>query len=278
MHIVTKILVVLAAVLSILLAALSVAYTANADRVREEFLNLKATAAANANMSSADAAKHAQERQALQDQIAALQEENQRLKEQFSGIQRERAQLLAQVRTLEVAREGFASKIDQLASTADTQAALISSYRDEVRTLRQNEIRSAQREVELADRINDLSGQLEVAQETNRALQEQLVALRDEAGLNESFASDASAATARPIQARIINVQRDPGGNTLVSIDAGTNDRLSKGQELSIARGNSFVAKVVLEEVNLNESIGRVDFLGRAVDVRPGDTVLAPRR
>jgi peptidoglycan hydrolase CwlO-like protein len=277
-HIVTKILVVLAAALSILLAALSVAYTANADRIRGEFLDLKAEAAVQSNLASTAAARFGQERDALQAQIAALQNEAQRLQEQVSPLQRERAQLLAQVKQLEVSREGFESKIDQLASTADTQAALITSYRDEVQLLRENELRYAQREIELADRINDLSGQLEVAQETNRALQEQLVEVRDQAGLSSpTVAGSAGAGAAGPIQARILNVRRDAGGNTLVAIDAGTNDRLRRGQELSIARGNEFVAKVILQEVNLNESIGRVDFLGRTSDVRPGDLVFASR-
>lgn len=276
MHIVTKILVVLAAALSILLAALSVAYTANADRIRGEFLDLKAEAAVQSNLASTATARFGQERDALQEQIAALQNENQRLQEQVSPLQRERAQLLAQVKQLEVSREGFESKIDQLASTADTQAALISSYRDEVQLLRENELRYAQREIELADRINDLSGQLEVAQETNRALQEQLVEVRDQAGLSSPTVAG-SASPGGPIQARILNVRRDAGGNTLVAIDAGTNDRLRRGQELSIARGNEFLAKVILQEVNLNESIGRVDFLGRSADVRPGDLVFASR-
>lgn len=277
MHIVTKILVVLAAVLSVLLAALSVAYTANADRIRNEFLDMQARIAVAENTSSTNVAKSAQEREALQVQLDALQGENQRMKEQFNALQRDRAQLLAEVKTLEVAREGVESKIDQLASTADTQAALITSYRDEVQLLRENELRYAQREVELADRINDLAGQLEVAQETNRALQEQLVAIRDQAGLGGPVAQDGSASRSGPIQARVLNVRRDAGGNTLVAIDAGTNDRLRRGQELSIARGSSFVAKVVLQEVNLNESIGRVDFLGRSVEVRPGDLVFASR-
>jgi len=276
-HIVTKILVVLAAVLSVLLAALSVAYTANATQIREQFLDLKADVATQQSRANEAQAKLNQRDNALTDEIAALQSENQRLKEQFNTLQRERAQLLAEVQRLEVAREGVESKIDQLASTADTQAALITSYRDEVQLLRDNELRYAQREIELADRINDLSGQLEVAQETNRALQEQLVELRDETGLGDNAVAFDGSAAGGPIQARILNVRRDAGGNTLVAIDAGSNDRLRQGQELSIARGNSFVAKVVLQEVNLNESIGRVDFLGRSADVRPGDLVFASR-
>ncbi|MFG0256843.1 MAG: hypothetical protein ACF8GE_02970 [Phycisphaerales bacterium JB043] len=277
MHIVTKLLVVLSAVLAILLAALSVAYTANADRVRDEFKNLQSKADAIETAKGLVEATSGQARETQKGVIADLED-------QLEDAQRERLAVLDMNNKLEADRnalqvnfQGMQAKIDQLTAAVDTQANLLASYRDEVRLLRDNELRYAQREIDLMDRINDVAGQLEVAQETNRALQEQLIALQTQSGLGGTTIAGTDGNSS--VRARVTRVSRERGGDkVLASIDAGSNDSLRENQELTIVRNNSFVAKLILENVTLNESVGRIDTLGRNVEVRPGDTVVTSVR
>ncbi|MHC4976861.1 MAG: hypothetical protein ACYTF7_09695 [Planctomycetota bacterium] len=276
MHIVTKFLVVLSAVLAILLAALSVAYTANADRVRDEFKNLESQRDSLRETQSLLSTSNQQARNQQNQVIAELEDQVEDSNRERLAVLDMNNQLDAERRTLQVNFQGMQSKIDQLTAAVDTQANLLASYRDEVRLLRDNELRYAQREIDLMDRINDIGGQLEVAQETNRSLQEQLIALQTQSGLGTAIAgNDADAG----VRARVTRVSRERGGDKLLaSIDAGSNDSLRQNQELTIVRNNSFVAKLILENVALNESVGRIDTLGRNVEVRPGDMVVTSVR
>jgi hypothetical protein len=275
-HIVTKFLVVLSAVLAILLAALSVAYTANADRVRDEFKNLESQRDSLRETQSLLSTSNQQARNQQNQVIAELEDQVEDSNRERLAVLDMNNQLDAERRTLQVNFQGMQSKIDQLTAAVDTQANLLASYRDEVRLLRDNELRYAQREIDLMDRINDIGGQLEVAQETNRSLQEQLIALQTQSGLGTAIAgNDADAG----VRARVTRVSRERGGDKLLaSIDAGSNDSLRQNQELTIVRNNSFVAKLILENVALNESVGRIDTLGRNVEVRPGDMVVTSVR
>lgn len=279
MHVVTKILVVLATVMSILLAAMSVAFTANADRIRTENERLRTMEDAQVSTLKADKAAHGAARLRLEEQISNLNEEIAQLKREQIALQQDSARHMADSEAAKAEAVAVQAKIDQLASTVATQTELIASYRTEVTSLRDNELRYSRREIELADRISELTGQLEVAQETNRALQEQLAEVTY-GGSGRPRPGGSGPVASGPIRAQITELRRDPGsGSTLASIDAGSNDRLRPNMELSIVRGNTFIGKLTLESVDLNEAVGRVDLLGnRNASVRQGDLVVTSLR
>jgi len=277
-HVVTKILVVLATVMSILLAAMSVAFTANADRVRSENERLRIMESAQESTLKAKSSAESAARVRLEDTNTTLNEQIASMKREQIALQQETARQMADAEAAKAEAVAVQAKLDQLASTVATQTELISSYRTEVRTLRDNELRYSRREIELADRISELTGQLEVAQETNRALQEQLAEITY-GGSSPTRPGEVRTAGG-PIRAQITELRRDPGsGSTLASIDAGSNDRLRENMELSIVRGNTFIGKLTLESVDLNEAVGRVDMLGnRNTSVRQGDLVVTSLR
>ena len=283
MHPLTKVLVVLAALLSIALAAFTIAYTANAERLRSEFADARELARAAQEQATRDGSDHATERARLEQQIADLGNQASSFQNSLAGLQRDNARLLADLKTAEADKLSIQAKIDQLAATNQTLSALIAKYRDEVTTLRSNELQYARREIELSDRASDLSGQLEVALENNRSLQEQLVEMRDQAANARRGVSSASSLggdTIKPsaaIRARITSVRSDPAtGAVLVQIDQGTTGQLRQNMELSVVRGQQFLGKVVLQTVDVAEAVGRVDFLGRtAVAILPGDMVIS---
>jgi hypothetical protein len=281
-HILTKILAVFAALLAIGLSALTIAYTANADRVRADYQAQVLRAQqfeARANEASA-AAQNAIA--SIQRQIDTIEQQRDSLEAEASQLRQNNARLLTDARQAQAAEQSIRSKIDQLAATSETLSRIVASYRDEVATLRTNELRYARNETQLSDRINDLTGQLEVALENNRALQEQLVEVRTQLATTESGGAIAGpgrntvAAAATPLRARVTSVQRGPAGELLVEINAGTNDQLRANNELSLVRGEQFLGKVRLTRVDNQQSIGVVDFLGRpSREIRAGDTVVS---
>jgi predicted RNase H-like nuclease (RuvC/YqgF family) len=280
-HILTKILAVFAALLAIGLSALTIAYTANADRVQSDYQSQvlraqasearAAEASANANIAIGT----------IQKQIDEIGRQRDALESESSQLRQNNARLLTDARQAEAAEQSIRSKIDQLAATSETLSRIVASYREEVATLRTNELRYARNETQLSDRVNDLTGQLEVALENNRALQEQLVEVRTqlatvERGGASASGSGAFASAATPIRARVTVVKRGPAGELLVEINAGSRDQLRANNELSLVRGDTFLGKVRLTRVDPQQSVGVVDFLGRpSRDIREGDTVVS---
>ncbi|RMD65971.1 MAG: hypothetical protein D6824_01690 [Planctomycetota bacterium] len=284
MHIVTKILVVFAAILAALLSALTVAYTHNASQIVRDRQRLsQMVAARDADLRARDAQFAAaqrqfdQERQNLASQIASLTQEQ-------ASLRNENTKLVADAKSAQIQAASLQSQIEQMTATEKTMALLIESYRNELTSLREGQLRSAEREQELADRINDLTGQLQVAQDNNRALQEQL------AELQASLSSGAVASTAtgrggaagssNVVQARVLSVSPDrASGQLLAEIDAGSNDRVRKGMTLNIVRDGRFLGRMIVTRVDLQRAVGRIDTLNnRNVRVQPGDIVLSSLR
>jgi len=282
LHILTKFLVVFAAVLSVLLAGLSIAYTSNADRIVSEY-NIERDRAAKAEgQAAAVMATAAAERESLQKKIADLEASLQSATDAMASIQGENARLLTEVNTLKQASVTHSAQIDQFTAVVQTYATLNKSQADELQRLRERELEFNKKEIELSDRINDLQGELEVSRETNRSLQEQLVSTREQMDRTQQGGVVSAPGTSggylrAPLgfQSRITGVRKDETGATMVSITGGSNDALKVGMRLNIVR-DQFLASLVLERVDQSESIGRVDFLGRQgqVEIRQGDRVI----
>lgn len=287
MHIVTKFLVIFAAVLSILLAGLSIAYTSNAERLVSEVRLERDRATKAEGQAAAVTSASAGERESLQAKLLELETALRQAADSTNDLQASNARLLAEVNSLKQAAVTHSAQIDQFTAVVQTYASLNKAQADELNQLRDRELDFARKEIELTDRVNDLSGELEVSRETNRSLQEQLVESRraTEVGtspstgtsLGTTAASDAGLLKAPTgFRSQITGVRDDESGSTLVSIPAGTSDGLRERMKLSIVR-DGFLATLVLERVDQNESIGRVDYLGRRgqVEIRAGDLVMA---
>lgn len=280
MHIVTKILVVIAAVLSILLSALTIAFSTNAERITDGYEAIRAEKEAAETAMQAAVAEEAAERQKKAQELQALEGEIDALAEQIDSLKQRNANLITQNAQAVTDRQTVLARIDQLSATAQTQATLIENMYSELTGLRDNELQHEQQKIQFTERINDLAGQLEVALETNRALQERLVELQAQAGAGTAgVGGERRPFGQRELQARVTNVMREPSsGRLLAEIDAGTSDDLRPGVDLVIARNGEFVANLTVENATLNEAIGRVQTLGRNVNVQAGDAVYRLRR
>lgn len=286
MHILSKIFVVVAAVLSVLLSGLTMAYAVNADRVLADYSAEQARRQSAEGNLRAETEGASVERSRLNASISdlnnALAARDSQIRELQTGVARE----IAAKRDAQSQRDEILNKTKVLEETSRTQAKLLEGYRTEVTSLRDSEVVFRQRELELEDRINDLESQREVLEQTMRALQEQLTEVRTTLAGAQTGATSSSGAAARPfvdsgtlITARIEKIEKDPASGALyATINAGTNDRIRDNMQLYIGRNNEFIGHLIITKTDLNHAIGRIDLLGRSVAVQSGDTVLSRLR
>lgn len=282
MHILTKFLVVFAAVLSVFLAALTIAYSANAERITqslsgEQSLRAQATAAL-----AAQTAQSQSETTRLNSQIQQLARDMAERAKEVNQYQTENARLLADKNKAEASRMAIEGKIAELGELAKTQASLITSYREEVTGLRKNELDYRSQMLGLEQRMSDLESQREVLEGTVRALQEQLAeaktaqetALKGGGTGKAGKASEPFMFTGPLIQARVESVSKDTAsGAMLAKISVGSNDQIRENMKMLVIRNGQFIANLVIVQTDLKWSIGRVETLGREVEVKEGDLV-----
>jgi len=279
-HVLTKVFLVFAAVLSIGLSALTIAYAVNTDRIAADYnsaLASKAVAEAQVATNLASAGERDRENSAQLEQLNRDLASRDAL---ARDLESQRATLLADKNKAEAARQSVESKIAELGETVKTQASLIESYTNEVRTLRTNELKYRQQSLDMEDRMSDLESQREVLEQNYRAVQEELAeARRTTDGVRTGTATAVdqpftySGAT---ITGSVEEVASDAAsGSTLVKINVGSNDRVTKNMRFHIVRDNTFVGNLVVVQSDLKWSVGRFDALGRGETARAGDRVLS---
>lgn len=293
MHVLTKIFVVLVSLLAVLLVPLVVVYAHNEDAYKTRFERAEATASTLRADMTASQSSHAAE-------LNRLSTELDEARDACADVEQARVQAESELRRLEsrlAAEQSMKAEIENrlatLATGVRTSQDLIESLVSEVRSLRTDALSLQRQKIELDEALRDVTGQLEVAVQARRALQEELQRLRDELAnatdqLGRAIAQGynpqddgvrAGAVGVAPtvsLEATVIGVRRS-AGQVLAEIDAGSVDGLQVGWMLSVGRGGDFRGRIRLIEVDLNRSIGVVDLedtaVGRTVEV--GDSVYA---
>jgi septal ring factor EnvC (AmiA/AmiB activator) len=287
-HVLTKVFVVIAALLSILLAGMVIVHTSNTDKVRADYQAELARRLATDSALQTASAQGGSEKSRLMDQIQQAQNDRNELQQQMTNLASERSKLLADLNRALAEKTTSESKIGELTETARTQSTLIASMREELGTIRGSETSSRKKLLDAEDRINDLTSKNDVLTQNIRALQEELAernralqvagtqAASGAAGLVSGSAPQPFVYSGPRIVGRVESVSRDSAsGRTLAKITVGSNDRVSNNMLLRIVRDNEFVANLVVSNTDLSFSVGAVDFLGRSVDVREGDMVVS---
>jgi multidrug efflux pump subunit AcrA (membrane-fusion protein) len=279
-HVVTKILLVFCAVLSLLLAALTMSYAANASEIRAGYkaMELEKLAAQSArdDLSSQwqqQVAKWEADIKAANDGLDSVRAEN-------ANLQAQRTELRTQLEQAKAAAEAAANRIVDLAGTANTLADLNKVQREEVSRLRDVQVQSSRREAELLDRLNDLESQREVLEQNARALQERLKETQLElttakGGGTVNDPNQPFEYVGSPIFARVTEVFKSPNQEDMVTISEGSNRNIRQNMIMNIVRGDKFIAKLIITTVEPNRAVGRIDKLGKEVAVQTDDRVLS---
>jgi hypothetical protein len=281
-HILTKVFVLFASVLSIAMAALAISYSVNADRVTADYRNQLARATSAESALSASKAKHGQEKATFQDDIAALTDELASRDADTRRLEASNSELRIALRQAEAARESITSKIAQLGVTTETQARIIDEYKSEMDRFRKAELAYRDEKIDLEKSLSNLESQVIVYEQVKRALQEQIeelrIALTNPGGSDAAGSSDIPTEIAGPIiRGSIDEVLSDPAsGDTLVKINLGSNDRLRENTRLYIHRGNNvYLGELVIFRVDLNHAVGRVAYTAADQSIREGDQVMS---
>lgn len=282
MHILTKVFIVFAAVLSLILAALTMAYSVNADALVTKYDDaLKEAATAKAQQQAA-VAEWSDANAMLQRKLAELQGQAADLDARNADLVRENTLLLTQRQQAENRAAAIENQIGDSLQTTKAQAAVIDSYRQELAKLRESELGLRRSALQLEDRVNDLASQNEVYEQTIRALREQVASAQRAAELAMSgvAAGDASGepyeASGPVIQGRVTEVTTDPEtGQRLVQLDVGTNDRVSENMQMHVARGNQYIGTLAIIRTDLQSSVGRVELTNAGASVQAGDRVVS---
>ncbi len=285
MHWVTKVFIVGAAVLSVLLAALVMAYSVNVKEIRDAHANLLAQKQAAEANASVQSTQFAAAKIDLDNKIAAMNNDSALLRQQTAQLQTENSAARADKLRAEANVESITAKIQQLAETNKTLTTLLGTMHDELGSLREAELKFRKREIELVDRNNDLESQNEVLKGQSNALGEQVAELRDmmEAIKSGGTGQAGDQAIPRAINAftgRVTEVSRDPNtGDLLAEVSVGTNDGVKDRMELWLARDGQLLGKLTVIKTDLRTAVGRVDTLsikdpkGKAYEIHPEDQV-----
>ncbi|MCR9076566.1 MAG: hypothetical protein NXI07_11055, partial [bacterium] len=246
MHILTKVFVLIAAVLSIMMASLAISYSVNVDRVTADYRDMQAAKISAEAELQAQRATHGQAQAALQEDLKSLRDELASRNADTRRLEAANSELRIALRQAEAARESISSKIAQLGVTTETQANIIAEYKDENRVLRDGELAYRDEKIDLEKAISDLESQVIVYEQVKRALQEQIAEIQRENDGTTGVASTSNAAAepttiAGPqIRGTIDEVVEDPNsGFTRVRINLGSNDRLRENTRFYIVRENT---------------------------------------
>lgn len=274
----TKFLIVACAVLCLLLSALTVSYSANADRINDSLKSERALRQAVEAEQKAVQAQAGEERAALTVQIEALNNAIKQRDASIAQLQMERTDLTSAKEKATAELAGIQNRISQLAATAETLTSINKGYRDEVGTLRTDQLAASRREIELNDRLNDLTSQNEVLEQTARALREQLAEVQ--LAMQNAASGVKTGAKGQPfdpsglrVRGTLTDVIKTDAGDELGVIDIGSNKGVQENMRLNIIRGGEFLATIVITKADPGQSVGRINRMGLNKSINRGDTI-----
>lgn len=258
MHILSKVFIVFAAILSVLLSALTIAYASNSNRLVTEYQTASARATSASTALGLERTQSSERAGVLAAQMAEIQGGVAALQSQLATLQRERSQLEGDLQAAMASRDALESNISQFRETIETQTNLIAEFRRELTTLRDAELAFRRHRIELEDRISDLESQNEVLTTTNRALQEALARAQALLGGSQP-AGSARTPGGRDVSGRVSRVSTDSvTGRQFVEISLGTNDGVRVGSRVVIQRPGVFIANAEVTRVELQSCVAEI--------------------
>jgi predicted nucleic acid-binding Zn-ribbon protein len=280
-HILTKVFVLIAAVLSIMMASLAIAYSVNVDRVTADYRDMQAAKLTAEAELGAQRSIHGQESAALEEDLVALRDELASRNADTRRLEAATSDLRIKLRQAEAARESISARISQLGVTTETQARIIDEYKNENDRLRDDELAYRDEKIDLEKAISDLESQVIVYEQVKRALQEQIAEMQRESSGTAVAANNAGndivTEMTQLVRGSIDQVMDDPNtGSTRVRINLGSNDRVRANTRLYIIRDNNmYLGDMIIESVDLNHAVGRIAFVKDNQSIREGDQVLS---
>ena len=271
MHVLTKIFIVLVALLTVAIVPLVAVNATNESTFQKKFKEAQASASAAEAILSTERSAWLASQQKLETDIRAMESKVADLQKQADSKGAEARKAAQELAGTKAAQASIAASLEVLAQNGKATGELTETLVAELRNLRTRSMEAEKRLVEVQEAF-DSSQSSDAAR---RALQEEVKRLADEkdhalatvadyvASVGELAKARAGAVGERVVATRsvsstIISVRRD-GNTTLAEINAGSRDGLKAGWVMTIGDGSTFVGNLRITEVDVNRSVGVVE-------------------
>jgi DNA repair exonuclease SbcCD ATPase subunit len=274
-HVLTKIFIVLVALLTVAIVPLVAVNATNESTFQKKFKEAQASASAAEAILSTERSAWLASQQKLETDIRAMESKVADLQKQADSKGAEARKAAQELAGTKAAQASIAASLEVLAQNGKATGELTETLVAELRNLRTRSMEAEKRLVEVQEAFDSSQSSLEVADAARRALQEEVKRLADEkdhalatvadyvASVGELAKARAGAVGERVVATRsvsstIISVRRD-GNTTLAEINAGSRDGLKAGWVMTIGDGSTFVGNLRITEVDVNRSVGVVE-------------------
>ncbi len=269
MHTLTKVFIVLQALLSVLVAALVIPMAVNQATWIEKFNDEKARADSAENTAKIQLTQHAASTQALEKELAALNSAKIALERDLERKDTELADLRSRIAAAQQGEAEVKTDLSTLTAGNKTQADIIAMQAGELNSRRAESLQLQQRNIELEDQIRDLATRFDVALDAQRILQEQISQLKSrlaEAGSTRGSGTQPGSTEitnswvpSPRVQGRVLSVETTPTGETFVEINLGDRDGLRENMKFILARDGKFMGNLIVTTIDINRAVGRVE-------------------
>lgn len=288
MSVLTKVFVVLVSLLSVVLVALIVPFVATTQDYKDQLGRV----AVERDVAQAKARGAQAEVSAAQDsfsqQIATLEARNTSLVAQINQLMEQLALAEGQAQRELSKNVKFEADLGRLTAANQQQGQLLNQLQSEVQQRRQQTLDQQSEMVQLANRNNELEGQLEALQRRlrrsneqstdlqgqNQQLKQQLAALPPEQFAKAVAEEDAQPRPYEPqtlIKGRVTGIKSFEG-DTFVQIDVGSSDGVAPNMKFLVHRDNQFLGTLIISTVDQKAAAGRLKV--QQGNIQVGDGVL----
>jgi hypothetical protein len=294
-HVLTKIFVVLVALLTVAIVPLVAVNATNESSFKQKFKGAEMKAAAAESMLASERTSWLSQQQKLEADLAAAKAVVADLQKQVETKAAAARKAESELAGTKSAAASIASSLEVIAQTDKAKGELNNALVAELSELRTKSLDAETRLKELEIAFDKSKSDLDVADAARRALQEEVKRLSDEkdravatiaeyvASVGEITKARAGAvgdvqrvAATRNLSATIINVRR---GETapLAEINAGSREGVKAGWVLTIGDGATFIGNLRITEVDVNRAVGVIELEDPATrgEVKIGQRAIA---
>jgi hypothetical protein len=271
-HILTKIFIVLVALLAVAMVPLIATYTANEN-------SYKAMYHASNDQKLLAITRATEAEQAIVSQQLKLQQEVDSRQSTIGTLRSNQAstratieKLNSQLRELQVQLDQSNANLQALSSASQVNSELKERFVDENYALREKLIKGNRQVMEMEDQLEQAQYEADEAERAKRKATEERLLMENQLdkllakydayvakfGELEAVAVvDSGIAPDKTLSSTVLTVSRSDD-DTLVEINSGSRDGVQKGWIMTVGNDGTFLGRLQIQQVDINRSIGRV--------------------
>lgn len=292
MHILTKVLLVIVALLAVAIVPLASVNAYNDSRFELKYRDADAArAASDSALASERNAKSAMQQKAEDDAKSA----SERLAISQKEVDTKSAALRkaeSELTSMQATQQGILAHLESLDATFKANQVITASLASELQDVRGKAIDAQRRMAELDAALSERTAELEVAEAARRLLEEERKRLEEEnlASKNSidqyiaaygQIGGSRAGAVAQPVadrnvSATIIDV-RARDGSTFAEINAGSRDGVQVGWTMMIGDGATYIGNLKITHIDVNRAVGVVELENASArgEVKVGQRAIA---